>query len=165
MKNSFSFAATALAALLAPITFTVEAQETERQAVQHELVTELVTNPIEYRALIKRAMEGHLGALGLILTRRAPDMDQAPFHADALVQLTARHASLYPESSASPQTRDTVWTDRQRFETASNDTAEIAEQLRATVEQGSLIQKVNGVVSLGESCESCHARFRSDIDR
>jgi len=134
-------------------------------AVQHELVTEYVRNPVEYRALIKQTLEGHLGALALIATGRAPDEDQMPFHADALVALTAIHASLYPEGSQTPRARDSVWTDRNAFESASSATARVAEQLRDAVERRNQVQIMNGLAALGESCETCHARFRVSRDR
>ncbi len=143
------------------------AQEAERArapAVQHELVTEYVRNPVEYRALIKETLEGHLGALGLIAMRRAPDQDQMPFHADALVQLTATHASLYPEGSETARTRDSIWSNREEFESASSATAESAQRLRDSIELGDLNQIMGGLVGLGESCESCHARFRVPSD-
>jgi cytochrome c556 len=129
-------------------------------AVQHELVTEYVKSPVEYRALIKQTLEGHLGALALIATGRAPDAEQMPFHADALVALTAIHASLYPEGSKTPQTRDSVWTDRAAFESASNANARIAEQLRDAIARGNRVQFMNGLATLGDSCEGCHARVR-----
>ena len=137
----------------------------EPPAVQHELVTEYETNPIEYRALLKQALEGHLGALGLLATRRAPGPDQQPFHADALVQLTANHTSLYPAGSETARTRESIWADPVSFDSASKETAEIAVRLRDAVDRGDLHQVMNGLVALGESCEACHARFRVAGDR
>jgi cytochrome c556 len=128
--------------------------------VHHELITEWQHNPIEYRALIKQALEGHLGALALILTRRAPDSDLVPFHVEALIMLTKLHESLYPEGSATPGTSERVWSDGAAFRKASQRTAELAEQLQSVIARGDTALSVNALVSLGESCESCHARYR-----
>lgn len=145
-------------------TLTVQAQESKAPAVQHELVTELVTNPIEYRALIKRAMEGHLGALGLILTRRAPDADLIPFHAKALEVLTERHATLYPEGSETAHTSERIWSDGAAFQERSQKTAELARRLNEIVARDDPIQSMSALVRLGESCESCHALYRPDAE-
>lgn len=128
--------------------------------IHHELITELQRNPIEYRAMTKQTLEGHLGALGLILTQRAPDSDLIPFHVEALVVLTQRHESLYPEGSATPRTSDRIWKDGAEFQKASRRTADLAQQLQAVVARGDATQFINALVHLGESCQSCHARYR-----
>ena len=161
-------AACVAAALTLYMTSSSTAQQAEAErppAVQHELVTEYETNPIQYRAMIKQALESHMGALGLILTYRAPHTENLPFHADALVTLTSIHASLYPEDSQTQQTRETIWSAPEEFAAASERTAEIAAQLQSVVEQGTAIQSINRLVALGESCEACHARFRNAADR
>jgi cytochrome c556 len=140
--------------LAAPVTGITQAR------IHHELITELQRNPIEYRALIKRTLEGHLGALGLILTQRAPDSDLIPFHVEALVVLTRRHESLYPEGSATPATSERVWTEGAEFQKASQRTADLAQQLQTVVGRGDAAQSMNALVRLGESCQSCHARYR-----
>jgi len=128
--------------------------------IRHELITELQRNPIEYRAMIKQTLEGHLGALGLILTQRAPDSDLIPLHVEALVVLTQRHESLYPEGSATPRTSERIWTDGAEFQKASQRTAALAQQLQAVIGRGDASQSVNALVHLGESCQGCHARYR-----
>jgi cytochrome c556 len=128
--------------------------------IHHDLVTEWQRNPIEYRALIKKTLEGHLGALALILTQRAPDSDLIPFHVEALVVLTKLHESLYPEGSATQSTSETIWTDGAEFRKASQRTADLARQLQAVIGRGDAGQSVNALVHLGESCQSCHARYR-----
>lgn len=132
--------------------------------IHHDLVTELQRNPIEYRALLKRALEGHLGALGLILTQRAPDSDQAPFHAEALVVLTQRHAALYPADSKTPRTSERIWTEAVEFQKASGRTADLAKQVQAVIERGDISLSVSALVQLGESCQDCHARYRLSAD-
>ena len=152
----------ALAAASPLFTSTV-AQETKSArtpAVQHELITEWQRNPIEYRALIKQALEGHHGALALILTQRAPDSDLVPFHVEALIALTQLHESLYPEGSETPRTSERIWTDRAEFHKASQRTADLAAQLPAVIGRGDVTQSVNALIRLGESCQSCHARYR-----
>lgn len=132
--------------------------------IHHDLVTELERTPVAYRALVKQALEGHLGALGLILTQRAPDVDLVPFHVDALVKLTKLHESLYPEGSATPHTSERVWTDGTEFKAASEATADLARRLQTVVDRGNTSQSVNALVRLGESCQSCHAKFARALD-
>ena len=131
-----------------------------QEPIHHDLVTELERNPVEYRALVKQTLEGHLGALALILTQRAPDSDLVPFHAEALVVLTKLHASLYPEGSETPSTSESIWTDGAEFEKASQRTADLARQLQVVTGRGDVAQSVNALVRVGESCQSCHARYR-----
>jgi len=135
-------------------------QAQDQAPIHHDLITEWQKNPIEYRALIKKTLEGHLGALALILTQRAPDSDLIPFHVEALVVLTKRHASLYPEGSATPGTSEGIWTDKEGFQKASQRTADLAQQLQAAIGRGDAGQSVNALVRLSESCQSCHARYR-----
>jgi len=139
-------------------------ETTGKARIHHELVTELERNPVEYRALNKRAMEGHLGALGLLLTRRAPDSDLIPFHAEALVVLTNRHASFYPEGSETAHTSESIWNDSAAFQKQSQRTAELAQQLKEIVDRGDAMQSMNALVRFGESCESCHALYRLGAD-
>lgn len=135
-----------------------------QSGIHHELVTEWQTNPIEYRALIKRSLEGHHGALALILTRRAPDSDLVPLHVEALVSLTKLHESLYPEGSETPRTSERVWTDRAEFLKASRRTADLAGQLPAVIARGDVTESVNALIRLGESCQDCHARYRLSME-
>lgn len=132
--------------------------------IHHELVTEFQRNPVAYRALIKQTLEGHLGALGLILTQRAPDSELVPFHVEALVVLTKLHDSLYPAGSATPLTSEGVWTDTAEFQKASQRTADLAQQLEVVIDRGDVAQSVNALVKLGESCQSCHQRYRLSAD-
>lgn len=131
--------------------------------IHHELITEWQHNPIEYRALVKQTLEGHLGALALILTQRAPDSDLVPLHVETLVVLTKLHESLYPEGSATPRTSEHIWTDGPEFQKASRRTAELAQQLQAVVDRGNAAQSVNALARLGESCQGCHARYRLSV--
>lgn len=128
--------------------------------IHHELITEWQSNPVEYRALVKQTLEGHLGALALILTQRAPDSDLIPFHVEALVVSTKLHESLYPEGSATARTSERVWTDGAEFQKASQHSADLARKLQVVVGRGDVAQSVNALASLGESCQSCHARYR-----
>jgi cytochrome c556 len=128
--------------------------------IHHELITEWKTNPVEYRALIKQALEAHHGALALILIKRAPDSGLIPLHVEALVALTKLHGSLYPEGSETPHTSDRIWTDAAEFHKASQRTAELAQELPAVIDRGDMTQSVNAVIRLGESCQACHARYR-----
>ena len=146
--------------LLVGLALTVPVVGAAQARIHHELVTELQRNPIEYRALVKQTLEGHLGALGLILTQRAPDSDLIPSHVEALVALTQRHESLYPEGSATPRTSERIWTEAAEFQKASKRTAELARQLQAVIARGNAAQSMNALVGLGESCQACHARYR-----
>jgi len=128
--------------------------------IHHELITEWQYNPVEYRALVKQSLEGHRGALALILTGRAPDSDLIPFHVEALVVLTRLHGSLYPEGSATPHTSERIWTDTEEFQEASQRTADLVEELKAVIERGNTAVSVNALISLSESCQGCHARYR-----
>jgi cytochrome c556 len=128
--------------------------------IHHELITKFQHNPVEYRALVKQTLEGHLGALALILTKRAPNSDLVPFHVHALVVLTELHESLYPEGSATARTSEHIWTDTTEFQEASRRTAELALQLQSVVERGDVAQSVNALARLGDSCQGCHARYR-----
>jgi cytochrome c556 len=148
------------ASLLLGLALAVPLPGITQARIHHELITELQRNPIEYRALIKQTLEGHLGALALILTERAPDSDLVPFHVEALVVLTKLHESLYPEGSATPRTSERIWTERAEFQKASQRTADLALQLEGVIGRGDVAQSVNALVSLGESCQSCHARYR-----
>jgi cytochrome c556 len=138
----------------------VPEQNKAKSAVQHELITELQTNPVEYRRFIKQAMEGHLGAFGLILMMRAPDHDNLPLHADALVWLANLQASLYPEGSETDGTIERIWTNPDQFRAESAKAAELAGELKTAVDGGNRHLILNSMVRLGEHCEQCHARYR-----
>ena len=148
------------ASLLLACTLAVPLPGIAQSRIHHELITELQRSPIAYRALIKQTLEGHLGALGLILTQRAPDSELVPFHVEALVELTKLHASLYPEGSATPGTSERIWTDGAEFQQASQRTAELARQLQDVIGRGDAGQSMSALVQLGESCQACHARYR-----
>lgn len=163
MKTRFSLAAALIAALFSTPTMGQEPEQgSSESALQYELITELQTNPVEYRRFIKQTMEGHLGAFGLILMMRAPDRDNLPLHADALAWLASLQDSLYPEGSETDGTAESIWTNPEQFAAESAKGAELAGQLKTAVDGGNRHLILNSMVRLGEHCEQCHARYRND---
>jgi cytochrome c556 len=165
--HTTGIAAIVAVSILAVAKFAIAEEEQDVPAesvIQHELITELQRNPREYRSAIKSAMQGHLSAAGLLIMMRAPDTDQLPLHADSLVWLTKTHESLYVEGSATPATRETIWTQPEDFEAAASKTTLLAQQLQAAIDGSNRHLTLNAIIELGESCESCHARFRSEED-
>jgi cytochrome c556 len=162
MQPRFEIIVAVVIALFATFANSEEATEKAQpqSAVQHELITEIQTNPVDYRGAIKQALQGHLSAFGLILMMRAPDKDDLPLHADALVWLTSNHASLYPMDSATSATGELIWEQPEQFSAAAEKTAALARELKAAVESGNRHLILNSLVQLGESCESCHTSFR-----
>jgi len=138
-----------------------EKEPADQPAVQYELLTQVETDPVSYRKFVKQAMEAHLAAFGLILTQKAPGTEHLPFHAEALVTLVSMHTTLYPEGSETAATSDHIWMQPDRFRKAADATTKRAQELRETLDKPNYYVVMNQLVRLGESCESCHAQFRT----
>jgi len=154
---------TAVIGLLIAVTISAQQSESEPpKRIQHELITELQTNPVEYRQSLKIAMQQHLQAFGLIFTMRAPDTEDLPLHAESLAWLARRQATLYPEDSKTDGTRETIWSDREAFDAAVQQSAELAQNLVTAVNGGNRHQVLGALTRLAENCEQCHGRFRAE---
>ena len=138
-----------------------EKDSADQPEVHYELLTQAETDPISYRKFVKQAMEAHLAAFGLILTQKAPGTEYLPFHADALVTLVGMQTNLYPEGSETVATSDHIWGQPDRFRKAADATTKRAEELRESLDKSNYYVVMNQLVRLGESCESCHAQFRT----
>jgi len=139
---------------------TPEEESAAQPAIQHELVTELIVEPANYRASVKNAMQSHLRAMGLIVTLRTPLKEHMPLHADAMLALSKIHAELYVPGSESPGASAAIWSSPETFTAAIDDFESKASQLAAAVEDGNRHHIFNSLTRLGESCENCHTQFR-----
>jgi len=139
-----------------------EAPAGDEPAAKQQLAGLPRQEPVEYRRHIKAAMQDHLAAFGQILRFRVPHEDHFELHADALVALTAVHASLYPEGSVSAGTSPLVWEQYEAFLAASGKTAEAAVRLRESLETRNRHAILRHFIDLGESCARCHEAFREE---
>jgi cytochrome c556 len=130
----------------------------------NEVITTWEKDPVGYRQLVKKSMEGHLGGMGLIITRKVPHSDHMVVHANALMNLARLHSELYPVGSESPATKAGIWQETEAFKTLMNKTIESTVGLASAIEEDNRHKILNRLVQVGESCESCHDRFRIEVD-
>jgi len=149
---------------LIAVTGTVIGQENEAQAeesaVQHELVTEFILEPVNYRTSVKAAMQSHLRSMGLIVTLRTPLKEHMHLHAKAMLALSKIHGDLYANGSESPGTSAAIWSSPEAFAAAIDDLESKAGKLASAVDGGNRHYIFNTLTQLGESCENCHSQFR-----
>jgi cytochrome c556 len=136
-------------------------QEAEKAPIHYKLQT-IEENPIGYRRMVKQSFEGHMGAYGLILTAKAPHPEHGQSHIDAMAVLAEQQRVLFPEGSESAGTRPEIWSQPEAFAAALEKTSAAAIFLKEKYEEGNRHLILNALVKLGESCRSCHERFRDD---
>ena len=132
-------------------------------AIHYELQG-IVEDPVAYRRLVKQALEGHMGAYGLILTAKAPHPEHAEAHIDAIAALARQHEVLYPEGSESAGTKAEIWAEQEAFSAALKKTSDAARMLKEKHDEGNRHLILNALIDLGESCQGCHARFRIESE-
>jgi cytochrome c556 len=135
----------------------------EKGAIHYELLG-IVEDPVAYRRLVKQALEGHMGAYGLILIAKAPHPDHAQTHIDAIAALSKQHEDLYPEGSESAGTKPEIWSQPEAFAAALKKTDDAATLLKEKHAEGNRHLILNALVRLGESCQGCHAGFQTESD-
>jgi cytochrome c556 len=136
---------------------------TKKGAIHYELQG-IVEDPVAYRRLVKQALEGHMGAYGLILTAKAPYPEHAQAHIDAIVALAQQQKDLYPEGSESEGTKPEIWSQPEAFAAAHNKTDDAATLLKEKHAEGNRHLILNALVRFGESCQGCHAGFQTESD-
>ena len=110
-------------------------------AIHYELQT-IEEDPVGYRHMVKQALEGHMGAYGLILTAKAPHPEHGPAHIDAMVALAEQQRALFPEGSASEGTRPEIWSQPEAFAAALEKTSAAAVYLKEKVEEMKIEQRM-----------------------
>ena len=151
------------AALAANLALADDDQETERELKFYELQS-VSEDPVTYRRALKQALEGHLAAYGLIITSRSSHQSHSTFHANAIDELGQQHMLLYPAGSETDSTRLEIWSQPEAFAEQLQKLADAASRVREMEADGNPQLRLNAVVRLGESCESCHQRFRIEAD-
>ena len=132
----------------------------DEPAVYHELITELVVEPERYRAFVKQAMEGHLGAMGMIVTQRTPLVQHMVIHARAMQSLAEMHKAIYASGTGTDNAAPGIWTEPEAFAYLQDDFAIKVAELVAATEQGNRHAILGKLMQLGDRCEICHKTFR-----
>jgi len=132
----------------------------DEPAVFHELVNEVVREPERYRAFVKDAMTGHLGAMGMIVTQRTPLVEHMAIHANAMLALAELHKALYAAGTGTADAAPGIWSDPEAFAVLQDGFAKKAADLVAATENGNQHAVLGQLMKLGERCHNCHESFR-----
>jgi cytochrome c556 len=132
----------------------------DEPAVFHELVNEVVREPERYRAFVKDAMTGHLGAMGMIVTQRTPLVEHMAIHAKAMLALAQLHKSIYAAGTGTADAAPEIWSDPETFAVLQDGFAKTAADLVAATENGNSHAVLGQLMRLGERCHNCHETFR-----
>ena len=105
-----------------------------------------------------------MGAMGLIITRRVPFEEHMRVHADGLMNLAKFHGALYPSGSETPNTKAEIWSEPEAFKYLMDQTIKSTSALVTDVSELNRRRILNRLVQVGESCASCHGRFRAETN-
>ena len=132
----------------------------DKPTVFHELVNEVVREPERYRAFVKEAMVGHLGAMGMIVTQRTPLVEHMAIHAKAMLALAELHKAVYEAGTGTADAAPEIWSEPEAFAVLQDEFAKKAADLVAATENGNRHAVLGQLTQLGERCHNCHESFR-----
>lgn len=123
-------------------------------------------NFIKYREAMMKAMAGHSGAASQIVRGKVSPEGHLQMHAKSLEELASDIASLFPEGSDFGETeaKDDIWKDWDKFQKAADNTKQATAAFAAAVDTGDKAKIAATFKDVGQSCKSCHEKFRKDDD-
>lgn len=118
---------------------------------------------IKYRGRVMEAAKNHSGAAGQIVNGQIELKKHLLGHARALNDILADVPSLFPEGSDFGETdaKAEIWKNAEEFAKASKDSADKAAAFLKAVESGDDGTIRSSYDALGDSCKSCHKKFRA----
>ena len=123
-------------------------------------------NFIKYRQSMMAAIGGHNGSASQILRGKVAPPGHLAMHANALRDLTADLAALFPEGSDFGETkaRADIWSDWAGFEKAANDAKTATAAFAEAVTGGDAGNIEAAFKQVGEACKGCHKTYREKDD-
>lgn len=123
-------------------------------------------NFIKYRQSMMTAIGGHNGSASQILRGKVAPPGHLAIHANALRELTADLAALFPEGSDFGETKAKaeIWNDWAGFEKAAGDAKAATAAFAEAVAGGDAGNIEAAFKQIGETCKGCHKSYREKDD-
>lgn len=117
-----------------------------------------------YRHVVMEAIGNSFGALALVFTNRVERPDELAVHARALAESASLIPGLFPEGSEGGDALPTIWREPGKVNQAAEETVRTTAELAAAAESGDRAAIAKAFKAAGDSCKSCHERYKEADD-
>jgi cytochrome c556 len=121
---------------------------------------------IKYRQAVMEGMSAHVTAIALINFGKVDHPEYLKSHANALAELAAQTKVLFPAGTDTGKTEalPLIWQEQEKFNKLVSDVEAAAAKLRDAVAANDKAGTSAAFKSLGDTCKSCHDRYRKKDD-
>ena len=117
---------------------------------------------VDYRQNTMKAVGGHMGAIADIMRGKVSHTAHLQTHANALADLAAISAALFPEGSDGGDALPAIWEDAADFKVKLDAFKEGADGFKAAAATGDMAQIGPALRNLGQACKGCHDSYRAE---
>jgi cytochrome c556 len=138
-------------------------------AAAFSTVTSAATAPadaIKYRQAVMEGMSAHVTAIALISFGKVDHPEYLKSHANALAELGSQAKVLFPAGTETGKTEalPLIWQEQEKFNKLVSDLETASAKLRDAVAANDKAGTSAAFKALGDSCKSCHDRYRKKDD-
>jgi cytochrome c556 len=119
---------------------------------------------IKYRKAVMSAMAAHTNAFSMIFLGRVEHQDHLRAHVTALAEMGTELKVLFPAGTGTGDTDalPLIWQEQERFAQLVTDSEKATGELRDAVAAGDKATTMKAFKAVGDSCKSCHDRYRKE---